>query len=825
VEYVILVMALPWFALSLWQVLRPHHPTRGALSLEGTAGLRPARVLPRSQVTRRAVSWLFVVGVFGGAFLLLPVVHVGDNLVRLITLCRYGLLAGLFLVGLVPLALQAAPGLLANLFVLRSARHLFHVAWMSFLVATMVVVVCRIDELNAKDRYGVDELPVPAAWREWVRVATILVLCVPVIVACARCSKEAFLPATAWRWAPWVIAGMFGLAGGAVLIGLVGVGQFVFLSRHVQAPDLLPLQSLAEWVWTKVGMPRSKVLYGLGDSLAGLLESNGSPGYTTPGPDGQPRLAPGHAQGIAGLAVVLGVYLLYYLAVKAFGVRALRATEMPPLFLLLLLILLLGFFFQGAAFALDRYWIPSSLAVLLFAVAIYQFSRTDHLFSLGRTAASGGVKAASRAAPDAPELNLVAETWDGPPVAGQADGQDGPRRTLVAVTASGGGIQAAAWTARALVGLHELYGDAFTNSIRLISAVSGGSVGAMYCLDAWPPGGAAWQAPGDSQLPLPESVCDRAMASSLEATAWGLVFPDLLRILAPVLVSPTDDRGTRIEEAWRNRMARPEARITDWVAPIREGRMPVPVFNATVVETGQRFLASPVVGRPKTHLPPAAEPRELGRLYRGSAPLVSTMARLSATFPFVSPICRPQWKRTDLWAKTEAYHFADGGYVDNEGMVTVIEWLWDLLDPSYLPRRRFDRILLIRLMPFPSSGVAQARLDRGWFYATLGPIDAIQNVRTASQQERNELAVRLFSEAAAQRGVPVRSAVLRFDMPEAAEPPLSWMLTSPQKAAVDRAWRWLEDAHNSQSPLGEIDAWFPRQPPPKTSGLASAGPR
>jgi hypothetical protein len=71
----------------------------------------------------------------------------------------------------------------------------------------------------------------------------------------------------------------------------------------------------------------------------------------------------------------------------------------------------------------------------------------------------------------------------------------------------------------------------------------------------------------------------------------------------------------------------------------------------------------------------------------------------------------------------------------------------------------------------------------------------------------------------------VRSAVLRFDMPEAAEPPLSWMLTSPQKAAVDRAWRWLEDAHNPHSPLGEIDAWFPRQPPPKTPGRASTGPR
>jgi hypothetical protein len=269
-------------------------------------------------------------------------------------------------------------------------------------------------------------------------------------------------------------------------------------------------------------------------------------------------------------------------------------------------------------------------------------------------------------------------------------------------------------------------------------------------------------------------------------------------------VSRSDDRGARIEEAWRGHLKNGEVRMTDWIPKVLDGSLPIPIFNATMVETGQRILASPVLVPQFADLAPAVRPRQLFELYPGTAPLVSTMVRLSATFPFVSPICRPD--RSD----PDANHFAEGGYVDNEGMITIIEYLMPLLDPSYDGNRPFDRVLLIRLMPFPSSLVAPASLDRGWFYAALGPVDAIANVRTSSQQERNELAVRLLTETAAARKVEVRSVELRYDVPGAAEPPLSWMLTSPQKEAIDQAWRGLADAANPKKPLEAIDGWFPR---------------
>jgi hypothetical protein len=304
------------------------------------------------------------------------------------------------------------------------------------------------------------------------------------------------------------------------------------------------------------------------------------------------------------------------------------------------------------------------------------------------------------------------------------------------------------------------------------------------------------------------------MASSLEATAWGLVFPDLLRVVAPFLVDKTDDRGTRIEQAWRARLRRPDrrlpppdVRLTDWAGRVRGGEMPVPVFNATIVETGQRFLASPVLG-PAAPVTAAAQARQLLELYPGAEPLVSTMVRLSATFPFVSPICRPERSGQEPWPEKAAYHLADGGYVDNEGLVTVIEWLTALLDRKYLAERPFDRVLLLRLMPFPASGPLDASRGRGWLYSTVGPLLTIQNVRTASQEERNDLAVRLFTESAATQGVEVRAAVLRFGLPSALSPPLSWMLTDPQKADVDAAWRLLL-AHDPEQALATIDGWFP----------------
>src|SRR5205807_5295126 len=109
------------------------------------------------------------------------------------------------------------------------------------------------------------------------------------------------------------------------------------------------------------------------------------------------------------------------------------------------------------------------------------------------------------------------------------------------------------------------------------------------------------------------------------------------------------------------------------------------------------------------------------------------------TFPYVSPISRPY--RRAAADPDKDYHVADGGYADNEGMATVIDWISQLLLHYSAPGSHaawpFERILVIRIFPFPIAAPNPAEINRGWAYALLGPAETVANVRTASQAERN----------------------------------------------------------------------------------------
>ncbi len=282
-------------------------------------------------------------------------------------------------------------------------------------------------------------------------------------------------------------------------------------------------------------------------------------------------------------------------------------------------------------------------------------------------------------------------------------------RTLVVVTAEGGGIQASAWAARVLTGLHKRYGKDFTRSIGLISGVSGGGVGAMYYLANW--------RDGDDD-PLTDCACDNinrmSRASCMEASAWGITFPDFLRLGAPMFIPENVDRGWALEKSWLGQLQTVDGsrraddwRLADMQDSVSAGRAPVPVFNATLVESGQRLLISPVSMFPSLPAEDASSsPVEFLPLFRDEANnlRVSTAARLSAGFAYVSPVCCARRKsvgdsnavlqsltaavgvaaagrRTILKSALERVealknaHVVDGGYVDNEGVFTVVDWL------------------------------------------------------------------------------------------------------------------------------------------------------
>jgi hypothetical protein len=740
---------------------------------------------------------------------------------RVVMLNRYGLILAAAPVLLVPLGVTWNPSYARGVISVRGPGQMFNVTWMSVLVAFAAMLVCGVTEENAlargyvssRDFYTGPE-PGPDEGWGWARWLAFALLVLPLPYACLRLGA---LDRGQNRGALW-----FALVGG-LLFGL-------FLLALGQAIDriLIPGESRLRGAFLFPGFDllvrQPGHLHWWHDALAAALKNLGN-GYV----NNNGGLLPGHGQVLTLLPLGLLAYFAHYSFVLVSGKAPDRNGPLPPVFFLLLVVLLAGLMLQGLAFFLDSYGLPPMVVVLAFSLMMYLVNRTDHFFDLN----NGPAPAPVPNFPAALANRAIPATHGNEAEQGE---EPKPARTLVCVTAAGGGIQASAWVARVLTGLHKLYDTDFTRSIGLLSAVSGGSVGVMYFLDAldddpqykgWFRDGALGQ--DDFGHPNEESIRGRAMASSLTATAWGAAFPDLLRTLFPPAVSSLDDRGRRLELDWWDRLIHSgqgkDKRLdpAGWLmgqlgADMATGNLPVAVFNATIAETGQRMLLWPFLTRPAEARRTATDARELLELYPSSRLPVTTAVRLSATFSYVTPICRP----LDSGTRAEDnYHFCDGGYVDNEGMVTLLELLRQLLA---LPAggRPFDRILLVRTQPFPAArSPAPAESNSGWAYSVLGPINALQAVRVAGQVERNDQALRCFQAEASHAGVPVKVAEFVFDTQRTV--PLNWVLTTQERQEIDTVWQEIVRAGtpsdaalaNGQAPSGPlpvIDQWFTREP-------------
>ena len=207
-----------------------------------------------------------------------------------------------------------------------------------------------------------------------------------------------------------------------------------------------------------------------------------------------------------GHYMALWSFLLCFLVYVAIGTGKFfqigDPAKVPTLADLLVFLMILCWGLSAVTFILDLFRIPLVLPFLLVAVISAHFHATDHYFFMFRAQSS----------PDLLPAQVIR--------AGK------PGSNVVLVAASGGGIKAAAWTTRVLTGLEEANPRIFGDSVRLISAVSGGSVGAMYFVSEYDANGAGL--PSDVST-LEEAVA-RSEASSLDDIAWGLVYPDFLRI-------------------------------------------------------------------------------------------------------------------------------------------------------------------------------------------------------------------------------------------------------------------------------------------------------
>jgi hypothetical protein len=559
---------------------------------------------------------------------------------------------------------------------------------------------------------------------------------------------------------------------------------------HLGVPlDRVPL--VGSWLRRARRAPPPRALAALKKSLGKLSIAARLFGVSSGYIGTDRRLLPGHS--FAAVQLLLSAAFYGLLLHAKWGSVSPADPWVPTAASIVLLLLLWSWALAGISFFLDRYRVPLFTSVIGLVLLSGSCKHTDHVVRL---------KAAPDHALASPGEILSAF----------------PRHPLV-VAAAGGGIQAGAWAARALQGIDEALGRlapaAFRDRLALVTGVSGGSMGAMYYgayrdLDA-------------------ATATERSMAPSLDEVASALIGPDLLRAF---WIPVGHGRGAALERSWASRLPEESSRVTlaAWADKTRQfalrtaGAPPFPafLFDTTIVETGQAmaFATSQfptrayrvAFDRAAKQSPLAESANLVFGLSKGDethggpvAVEVATAARLSAAFPFVSPAAT-----LEIDGGNPRFHLVDGGYYDNYGLVVTSQWLDDALEEMArrkLPLPADVGIVIIRSLVDARPELTTPRTPgrpedgfvytprataHGWAWQIIAPPSAFANGRTFGQWAGGNQVLRLLIDKWKARGVTI--AVHLFDFPAASlEPicqiePLSWKLTSQQKACIGKGW-------------------------------------
>lgn len=473
--------------------------------------------------------------------------------------------------------------------------------------------------------------------------------------------------------------------------------------------------------------------------------------------------------------------VLYFLGYFLLAPNQNLNQKFPALGYVLVLLMLLGWILPRLTLYFDKFRIPTMFIIIGVPMFLYTFFQEDYYYQLHWKKLSEN------------EFVCKKEDLITPVAAYNAWSKKHPKEnypTMVVVTAGGGGIKAARWSTLVLTELVQELKQKFGESIFLISATSGGAVGSMYFVDHYDGKDL------DIQKDKLEKIVKAASDSSLGAVGWGMVYPDFWRVLLgfPGLMSPIYDRAWAQEQRWASHLTSPGARVRrDWGKGIKEGVQPILVFNATLSETGEPLRIAPInfgdsflphksdsSSKPNKAL---GEPhaRNLFKMYPGADISLVSAARLSAAFPYVTPIARPKFPENFPKECEGAgpVHVADGAYYDNFGVVTAIE----VLD-KILPHATHRRILFVEIRASDSSQEKDADNGTDIGDEIARPLVTMLNARHSGQIVRNNSYLQIFRKRWESKGIEILNVNFELNITS----PLSWHLTPAEKNEISKYW-------------------------------------
>jgi hypothetical protein len=695
--------------------------------------------------------------------------------------------------------------LLIGAYELNNRRAGFHVGLLLMLVATSIV-----DTAYTAQKYGQERLREPLgnllfpSWG-WILLASVMV----------AVNAGAAFAATSHRIRSQVI---FGLIAGF----FVGAGARAFLEFFV-ARQILSLLDQA--------VVRSTLVHACGDLvkspvswLASILPPWISSGYFRLDKNAF-LIEPGHIRAAVSFVATTLLYLW------------LRTKRLAPLCYFLLLTTVILWSLSGLSFFLDAFRIPLFVPILLWLSVAALHRKADHFYRIHQKVSQ--------------QQDVCVTPSDPGSILERAIENDD---RIILVAAGGGGIQASAWTARVLTGLEEICAEKqpgrFSQSLKLLSGVSGGSVGIMYFVTACKLEGflSRKRSCNGSSANVLQAVADVAKGSSLSEAIQGLAYTDFIRAVTPFLLTDVyRDRAEGLERAWiRNAKELSlsyseilqKATLRGWQKDVARGELPAVIFNATIIETGEPLAFSttaPSACLLQEGLTTCAAFRDFSSIYEGADIAITTAVRLSSAFPFISPPARPLpaaslpdgkpiagWQRKGDRGESGFMnmHLADGGYYDNSGVAALVQWLHNGLsdlanrNPTKLPKH----ILVIRINAFPASEKGYVKKHRGTFFQIWAPLLSLNTSRGAAQACSADRELQLLRERWSRDGLALQKSRQRLEVtietvdftftPSGTSgkkrPPLSWHLRLEEQAEIENAWNEIRTTEQVQKVLAYL---------------------